>query len=92
MSRTNNSRTLKAGIAMLAGSVMALGSGPAQAADSLVDALTGGKPVADLRLRYESVDQAGFAKDADALTLRTRVGYGTGTWQGLSAAFAFENI
>lgn len=33
------------------------------------------KPIVDLRLRYEGVDQAGFAKNADALTLRARAGF-----------------
>lgn len=32
------------------------------------------KPVAEARIRYEHVDQTGLAKDADALTLRGRVG------------------
>ena len=33
------------------------------------------KPIVDARLRYEGVDQAGFAQDADALTLRLRAGF-----------------
>ena len=36
------------------------------------------KPIIDLRLRSESVDQAGMAKDAEALTLRARLGFETG--------------
>jgi hypothetical protein len=32
------------------------------------------KPLLDLRLRWENVDQDGIAKDADAITLRSRVG------------------
>jgi hypothetical protein len=32
-------------------------------------------PVLDLRYRYENVDDAAFAKDADAHTLRLRLGY-----------------
>jgi hypothetical protein len=32
------------------------------------------KPLADFRLRWEDVDQDGFGKDADALTLRGRAG------------------
>lgn len=32
------------------------------------------KPLGEARLRYESVDQDGFALDADALTLRVRAG------------------
>lgn len=33
------------------------------------------KPIVDARLRYEEVDQTGFAQDADALTLRLRAGF-----------------
>jgi len=36
------------------------------------------KPLIDLRLRSESVDQDGMAKDAEALTLRARLGFETG--------------
>lgn len=32
------------------------------------------KPLADVRLRYETVDQAGFGANADALTFRLRAG------------------
>ena len=32
------------------------------------------KPLIDARLRYEGVEQAGFARDADAVTLRVRAG------------------
>lgn len=32
------------------------------------------KPILDARVRYESVDQTGFTKDADALTARLRAG------------------
>jgi hypothetical protein len=78
------------GLALFAGALLV--SPEVRAADSLMDAITGGKPVVDLRLRYETVDQAGLSNDADAFTLRSRLGYGTDTWEGLSAAFAIENI
>ena len=32
------------------------------------------KPLIDARLRYENVEQAGFARDADAVTMRVRAG------------------
>jgi len=69
-----------------------LGSGAAFAADTFLDALSSGEPLADLRLRYETVDQAGLRNDADARALRTRLGYRSGSWQGFSAAFTVENI
>jgi hypothetical protein len=36
------------------------------------------RPLADARLRYENVDQEPFAKEANALTLRARLGFETG--------------
>jgi hypothetical protein len=36
------------------------------------------KPIIDLRLRSETVDQSGMSEDAHAMTLRARVGFETG--------------
>lgn len=55
------------------------------------NALTDGKLTGDFNLRYESVEQDNAAKDADALTLRTRLNYTTGTVNGFSAAVEVEN-
>lgn len=43
------------------------------------------KPLIDARLRYENVDQAGIADDADALTIRVRSGlqFSTGKWSAV---------
>ena len=61
-------------------------------ADSDVSsALTDGKLSANLNLRYEGVSQDNDAKDADALTLRTRINYTTGNFNGFSAAVEIEN-
>lgn len=67
-------------------------SATAVAAEDLRAAITGGKVNADLRLRYESVDQDNALDQADALTLRTLLGYTTQTWHGLSAFVEMENI
>lgn len=48
--------------------------------------------IVDARLRYEFVDQAGFANEADALTLRTRLGYETPAWNGFKALVEGENV
>lgn len=48
--------------------------------------------IVDARLRYEFVDQAGFANEADALTLRTRLGYETPAWNGFKALVEAENV
>lgn len=45
----------------------------------------------DLRLRLETVDQDNAAKDATALTLRSRLGYLSDSYQGFSARLELEN-
>lgn len=60
-------------------------------ADAFTDALTSGKAYGDFRLRYESADQDNAAKDATALTLRSKLGYKTGSVAGLSAVLEFED-
>jgi len=52
--------------------------GRANGSDSLLSALAGTKPLVDIRLRSESVDQTGLSREADALTLRSRLGLQTG--------------
>ena len=53
--------------------------------DSFYEALTGGKVSFSARLRYESVEQDNSLKDADAVTLRTTLGYKTGDFHGFGA-------
>ncbi|HEX5377738.1 MAG TPA: hypothetical protein VFW47_04155 [Phenylobacterium sp.] len=48
--------------------------------------------ILDARLRYETVSQDGFGKDAQALTLRTRLGYETPAWRGFKALAEGENV
>ena len=52
--------------------------GRADGSDSLLSALEGTRPLVDIRLRSESVDQTGLSREADALTLRSRLGLQTG--------------
>jgi len=59
------------------------------AEDSLPDALAGGTPSANLRLRAEQGDQEG-KETATALTSRLRLGYVTGEWHGLDAGVEFS--
>ncbi|NOZ66627.1 MAG: alginate export family protein [Alphaproteobacteria bacterium] len=60
-------------------------------AESLADAVTGGKVYLNVRIRYENVDQANFVKDATALTIRTRFGYKTGSYKGFSGVIEMED-
>ncbi len=54
------------------------------AGESLQDAITGGKISADVRYRFEHVDQDGFAARANANTVRVRLGYETGEFYGFA--------
>ncbi|HEY0649346.1 hypothetical protein [Phenylobacterium sp.] len=51
-----------------------------------------GKLILEMRLRSETVDQDGFSKDAQALTLRTRLGYETPAWNGFKLLVEGENV
>ena len=65
---------------------------PALAADTLAEAFSGGKPFANLRLRYENADiDNGNIPEADALTLRTTFGYETGEYKGFSVLVEAED-
>lgn len=61
------------------------GAGP------LTDAITDGRASLHLNLRYEQAEQQG-REDADALTLRPRLGYRTGAWRDLDAFAEFEGV
>ncbi|MCG4455058.1 hypothetical protein LJY18_17430, partial [Pseudomonas sp. MMS21-TM103] len=54
--------------------------------------ITEGKPILDLRYRYEHVDQDNALNNANAQTLRTRVGFQSGKWYGLSALIEADNV
>ncbi len=56
---------------------------------SFQEALLQGKPSLNARLRYESVQQDPFT-DAEALTLRLRLGYTTGLFHGFQAMIEGE--
>ncbi len=72
-----------------------LATGASASADNppatLADALVQGKASLNLRARFEGVNQTGL-KDAEAFTLRTRLGYTTAAYQGLKAMVELENI
>lgn len=71
----------------------ALAAGAAHAQEAtLVDAIAGGKPILDLNLRTALIDQDGLAEDATAVTLRTRLGWQTGVWNGFSALAELEDV
>lgn len=73
--------------------VDAPGAAPAQrGADPLAAAILPGKPTLALRLRYEGVADDALTRDADALTLRTRLGWQSGAFHGVKAAIEFDDV
>jgi len=62
-------------------------------ADAFTNALTNGKLKMDVRLRYEDVDDdSSTRKDAELATIRTRLGYQTGSIMDFNAYVEMENI
>ncbi|MEM6780476.1 MAG: alginate export family protein [Pseudomonadota bacterium] len=49
--------------------------------------ITDGEFFGEIRYRYEHVEQGSFANDADAHTVRTNVGFKTGTFKNFQALF-----
>ena len=78
------------GVKLLAGLGLVLSGQPTQAGEDLGAAFNQGRPIADIRLRYERVDQLGLARKAEALTLRTRLGFETGAFYDLTALIEAE--
>ncbi len=72
-------------------------SGQVCAAEDFSNLFTQGTPIVDARYRYEYVDQnAAKGKaaldQANAQTLRTRLGFQTGKWFGLSSLVEADNV
>ncbi len=63
----------------------------AEEADSIMDAIVSGTPLVNARLRYEHAESDG-AKDSDAFTLRTRLGYSTLKFKGLRGFVEYEDV
>lgn len=75
-----------------AGAAMMLPCSHALAAPDIIEAIAAGRPVIDLRGRFEDVIDASKTMDANALTLRARLGYETGSWNGLSLQADFDQV
>jgi hypothetical protein len=58
----------------------------------VVAAIKAGKPIIDVRYRFEWKDQAGFAENAFANTVRTRLGFETGEFHNFKVLAEFENV
>ena len=73
--------TLRILIAALTGLWLPVANGEDE---SFQQAMAATKPIVDMRMRYEGVDQDGFSEDAGAGTLRGRFGFETGRIWSLS--------
>lgn len=62
----------------------------AYAAETIADAISGGKVKLDFNMRYEDVGTD--LSDSDGMTLRSRLSYATGDYQGFSAVVEFEDV
>lgn len=82
-------RSLKTALRVLIALPALCGASQAQSLDK---ALAGGKPILDLRARFEAVSDGSKTSGASAQTLRARMGYETGAWNGLQLAFEFDQV
>jgi hypothetical protein len=82
-----------------AASAFAIGHAHAQTAaqpqpqpGSLLEAIASGSPILEVNLRAAFIEQTGFAQDAEALTLRTRLGWRTAPFHGFTALVEVEDL
>jgi len=64
-------------------------------AGTISDAIAGGRLLLEVRGRYEFVDQkktATLTRDAEAYTVRTRLGWETADWNGFKGLVEFEDV
>ncbi|HET8708593.1 MAG TPA: alginate export family protein, partial [Pseudomonadales bacterium] len=73
-----------------------VGTAPTLVHAAIADAMTSGKSVWDFRLRDENVDDdapaAKALKQANAVTLRSRLTYTSGIWEDFVAVGEFDNV
>lgn len=84
--------SLMLGLAVAAFSAQAAEEVEALPDYTIWDAIKGGKNMTNFRLRYEHVDQDGKAKTADALTLRSLVGWQTAPFHNFSVGVQLINV
>lgn len=82
----------KSTVCLAVAAVLASGNAAAEEFATLEEAVTSGKASLDLRYRFEHVDQSGVSKKAKASTLRTRLNYATGTYEGVGAFLEMDNV
>lgn len=58
----------------------------------IIEAIKNGKPIIDVRYRFEFKGQESIAEDAYANTVRTRFGFETGEFYSVKVLVEFENV
>ncbi|KAF0183392.1 MAG: hypothetical protein FD124_1030 [Alphaproteobacteria bacterium] len=81
-----------AGLALFTGSAAAqTAPDPAPPPLDMPTAIQNGAPIFEIRSRYETVSQSGV-NDAEALSVRTRLGWQTAKWENLVGLIEFEDV
>ncbi|AYV48861.1 hypothetical protein CFHF_24570 [Caulobacter flavus] len=74
---------------------LAWSSGASAQEASLLEAVKAGRPLLEIRARYERFDQtktATLRNDAEGTTVRTRFGWETGGWHDVKALIEFDDV
>ena len=79
-------------LAAFPAALLAVASFGAIAQESTDNPLAGGDVGLDLRYRFEFVDEDGFDEDAEASTLRTRLNFRSGVWNGFEFMVEFADV
>lgn len=82
----------KSGRAVILAATLGVYAAAASAQETLIDAIKAGTPILELRSRFEEVQQSGRANEGEQLSVRTRLGWQTGKWNGLQALVEFEDV
>ncbi len=72
--------------------LLALTGSPGIADTGIAEALTSGETSLSFRLRHELVQDDAAAEDANASTLRSRLGYTSGQWRGLDLTLELDHV
>jgi hypothetical protein len=92
MNRTFNVYLLAAIATIYALPALADDAAKPVAPTTLMEAITMGKPMTNFRLRYENVQVDGTAKDANAWTMRSLIGWQTKPFNNFSIAAQLINV
>lgn len=82
----------KQGAGLAVGALSFLCTSGAHAELPLVGIIAQGRAVIDLRTRFETVSDNSKTLDANAMTVRARLGYETGYWNNFQLGFDFDQV